>query len=1133
MQLNLKDATFQELFTHSGLALLDRRFIEYLDGVDSDAVVLLNHYRAGCISDAKNISACILQLAPHLNDFIAELFSISQELVAAQAKIMAQDPIFVFKEYFVLKKARRMLSKIAEIPCFEVLNQSMDAIVPHRDTADYELILAQAAVTWLADESAFQAENELLCSWCAQALYSREGQAFVASWSSFKLPKKLDFKHLVNLDPVAEDELNRQQAPRSSWRYRQGFELTDRRMSQREVLSEIDYCVYCHEKESDFCSKGFPVKKGKPELGLKVSPLNNDLTGCPLEEKISEMHQLKKQGWCIGALATVMIDNPMCPATGHRICNDCMNACIYQKQDPVNIPEVETRVLSDVLELPWGVEIYDLLTRWNPLRQQQYLLKPYNGRKVLVMGMGPAGFTLAHHLLMEGYAVVGADGLKLEPLPRDLLDQPIYSYNDLEESLAERVMAGFGGVAEYGITVRWDKNFLKLILISLLRKSHFQVFGSMRFGGTLTVEDAWDLGFDHLAVAVGAGLPRELRIPNSLAPGMRQANDFLMALQLTGAAKASSLANLQIRLPAVVIGGGLTGVDAATELQAYYIVQVEKIHYRYQALVEKHGVDALRARFVDTDLDILDEYLRHAELIAKERARANSVAENPDFIRLLHQWGGVTIVYRRSMQESPAYRKNPEELAKAMEEGLYYSQAFSPFKVLLDETGAVKALECKQQCQNEEGQWVATDHIQRFPARCILVATGAKPNVAYEFEHEGTFARERFEYKRFDYTDGDLIKNTQQSHVKMDAVGAFTSYDNNGRYVSFLGDTHPVFHGSVVNAIASAKRIYPEIVSVMPPSKPDANDLEYQQFHDKLEFLFKAYVKKITWRGSIFELDVTAPMAATKFKAGQFYRLQSYETLVSQKHNTSLQAEAVAVIGIPVADDDTALRFLIQPTGVSSQLMQNFKEGERLSVMGPTGVAAIMPENATVIVIGGYNALAHILSIGPTLTENNCNIVFITELIQEQLEHFSDLPPLCQQIVSVVTEISTCVFSEILADVSMDLKTVTQVVVVGSSALIKSVQKQRSQLAYYLPEDVAYIAAVHGPMQCMLKGVCAQCLQWQIDPVTKQRTKAVFACSWHNQPMELIDTGNIDERLAQNRLQETLTRCWYEHIQSH
>ena len=153
---------------------------------------------------------------------------------------------------------------------------------------------------------------------------------------------------------------------------------------------------------------------------------------------------------------------------------------------------------------------------------------------------------------------------------------------DFKESLDERLMAGFGGVAEYGITVRWDKNFLKLIYISLMRRPYFQVFGGVRFGGTITVEDAWEMGFDHFVVAVGAGLPKALPIPGSLAPGMRQANDFLMALQLGNAAKSSSLTNLQVRLPAVVIGGGLTGVDTATEVQAYYITQVEKILSRYE-----------------------------------------------------------------------------------------------------------------------------------------------------------------------------------------------------------------------------------------------------------------------------------------------------------------------------------------------------------------------------------------------------------------------------------------------------------------------------------------------------------------------------------------------------------------------
>lgn len=238
------------------------------------------------------------------------------------------------------------------------------------------------------------------------------------------------------------------------------------------------------------------------------------------------MHALKRAGRTIAALAVAMVDNPMVPATGHRICNDCMKSCIYQKQEPVNIPQIETRVLTDVLDLPWGVEIYDLLTRWNPLRQRQFLPQPYNGYKVLVAGMGPAGFTMAHHLTMEGCIVVGIDGLKMEPLPEDLLRQPIQGWSDLQESLDERILLGFGGVAEYGITVRWDKNFLKLIYLSLLRRPLFQAFGGVRLGGTITIEGAWELGFDHLCMATGAGLPRVIPMGNSLARGMRQASEF-------------------------------------------------------------------------------------------------------------------------------------------------------------------------------------------------------------------------------------------------------------------------------------------------------------------------------------------------------------------------------------------------------------------------------------------------------------------------------------------------------------------------------------------------------------------------------------------------------------------------------
>ena len=86
---------------------------------------------------------------------------------------------------------------------------------------------------------------------------------------------------------------------------------------------------------------------------------------------------------------------------------------------------------------------------------------------------------------MEGCSVVGIDGLKIEPLPQIFWSSRYATGAVWKEPLDERILYGFGGVAEYGITVRWDKNFLKLIYLSLARRQCFQVYGGVRLGALL------------------------------------------------------------------------------------------------------------------------------------------------------------------------------------------------------------------------------------------------------------------------------------------------------------------------------------------------------------------------------------------------------------------------------------------------------------------------------------------------------------------------------------------------------------------------------------------------------------------------------------------------------------------------
>src|SRR5260370_2818545 len=214
------------------------------------------------------------------------------------------------------------------------------------------------------------------------------------------------------------------------------------------------------------------------------------------------------------------------------------------------------------------------------------------------------------------------DGLKIEPLPYEISGvdakgqrprfRPIRDMSEIYERRDERVMAGFGGVAEYGITVRWNKNFLKVIRLLLERRREFNMFGGVRFGGTLTIDTAFEMGFDHIALCAGAGRPTVIPMKNGLVRGVRQASDFLMALQLTGAAKSDSLANLQIRMPIVVIGGGLTAIDTATESLAYYVVQVEKFLKRYETPAAEKGEPEMRATWSQEETETADEFIAHA-----------------------------------------------------------------------------------------------------------------------------------------------------------------------------------------------------------------------------------------------------------------------------------------------------------------------------------------------------------------------------------------------------------------------------------------------------------------------------------------------------------------------------------------
>jgi NADPH-dependent glutamate synthase beta subunit-like oxidoreductase/NAD(P)H-flavin reductase len=944
--------------------------------------------------------------------------------------------------------------------------------------------------------------------------------------------------------------------------------LTDKRHNPRQILYEIDHCIYCHDRDTDSCSKGMRNRK---DGTYKVNPLGVTISGCPLEEKISEMHLVKKQGDSIGALALVVIDNPMCPGTGHRICNDCMKGCIYQKTEPVDIPQIETSVLTDVLFMPYGFEIYSLLTRWNPLNVRRPYALPYHGKNALVVGLGPAGYTLAHYLMNEGFSVVGIDALKLEPLPEELLGdgerppKPIKDFAALYEALDERMLSGFGGVAEYGITVRWDKNFLKVIYLVLSRRNRFRSYGGVRFGGTLTIEDAWDLGFDHIAIATGAGKPTVIGLKNNLIRGIRKASDFLMALQLTGAGKRSSLANLQVRLPAAVIGGGLTAMDTATELMAYYPIQVEKLLDRYETICTGVEENIVRQGFDAEEREILDEFLEHGRAIREERERAAANGEAPNFQPLIDSWGGVTLFYRKGIKLAPAYRQNHEEIAKALEEGIGLAEGMNPRAAIADDYGHLSAIRFERLEETDDG-WAGSGNEVEVPLRSLFIAAGTSPNTIYEQEYPGTFEMDGKFFQRYEPTWSDTETHLEPINdtlwPKIGRPAPLTSYRRGNKYISFYGDNHPVYAGNVVKAMASAKDGYPWVVK-LHQSDIDAADPDRQAERDaalmahfsNLDDLLKATVVEVNrLTPTIVEVVARAPMAARGFEPGRFYRVQNFESRSPTIENTVLATEGLALTGAWVDKDKGLISLIALEMGSSSRLCANWQPGDPIVVMGVTGSPTEIPTGKTVLLAGGGLGNAVLFSIGKAMRAAGNRVIYFAGYREpagvfkvEDVEAASDVVvwavdpapgvepiktsrPRDLSFVGNILDTMEAYAKGELGPTTIPLSEVDRLIAIGSDRMMAAVKDARhGRLKPYLKPGHAAIGSINSPMQCMMKGVCAQCLCKHVDPASGKEF-FVYSCYNQDQDLDSVDFANLNARLRQNTVQEKLSNRWLDRL---
>ena len=1154
---------FADLYGIAGADRIDRLFVEHLRAADAELCGRFDAARAAPDPlESKAEAALLIAVAPHLEDYLAKLFGITVEVQALEAKHHELAPLFAVKRQFVQRKAANA-HKADEAATFDghALRMALEARLG-ADLAgtDGELAFAKAVTGWLRDEPAHADELALAARYAAWALHTPAGRAATRGGVLFRAPRKLDYMKLVALEAVSRNGVTTLAQPADHpLRRREGFALTDAGTDLVGGLDQAHYCIWCHEQGKDSCAHGLPDKKAvEGEAPFKKSPFNVTLAGCPLEERISEFHKLRAEGWPLGALAVMCIDNPMVAATGHRICNDCMKSCIYQKQDPVDIPQSETRILKDVLALPWGFEIYSLLTRWNPLNLRRPLPLPRTGKRVLVVGLGPAGFTLAHHLVNDGHTVVAVDGLKIEPLDPMLSGitvagervpfEPIRDVTTLIEPLDDRVMAGFGGVAEYGITVRWDKNFLKMIRLLLERRDRFALYGGVRFGGTLDEAGAFAMGFDHIALATGAGKPTVLELPNGLANGVRTASDFLMALQLTGAAKKDSIANMQLRLPVVVVGGGLTAIDTATESLAYYPVQVEKFLARHEALVADSGVAVVEAGWTQRDRVIAEEFLAHAHAIRAARTAAQREGRPARVAELVQQWGGVTVAYRRRLIDSPSYTLNHEEIEKALEEGIHFAEGLTPLAIDVDADGAATGLKVSMHHNDGDGVWHEFGRAV-LPARTILIAAGTQPNTVLAREDAAHFHLDGKYFRLLD-EQGEAAQFIR-GLAKPAHPAVLTEILPDGRATSFFGDLHPSFSGNVVKAMASAKQGY-GIVSRMLAKVAPASAASDAEFYGRLDQSLRATVVRVDrLTPTIVEVIVHAPAAAERFRPGQFYRLQNFETLAARRGGTRLVMEGLALTGAWVDREQGLVSTIVLEMGGSSDLCAQLRPGEPVVLMGPTGAPTEIEPGETVVLVGGGLGNAVLFSIGQAFRAAGSKVLYFAGYKKMQdrykvadIEAAADVVVWCCDeapgfaaerpqdrafVGNIVQAMCTYASGELGAQ-AIRFRACDRIIAIGSDKMMAAVGAARhSVLAPYLKPDHRAIGSINSPMQCMLKEICAQCLQPQRDPVTGKVTY-VFSCFNQDQPLDLVDFPGLDLRLKQNSLQENLTAQWIRRV---
>lgn len=354
---------------------------------------------------------------------------------------------------------------------------------------------------------------------------------------------------------------------------------------------------------------------------------------CPVHINIPGFIAALAEGNVAGAADVIAADSSL-PSVCGRVCpqeSQCEGACVLGvKFEPVAIGKLE-RYVGD-----WAIE---------HASERNVSCAPRNGKRVAVVGSGPAGLACASDLARLGYEV------------------------KIFEALHK-----VGGVLVYGIPeFRLPKERIVAKEVEAVRRLGVEIETDVIIGRTMTVDDLLDKeGFDAVFVGSGAGLPRFMGIEGENLNGVFSANEFLTRVNLMHAYDEVSDTPVYAGRKAVIVGGGNVAMDA----------------------------------------------VRTAKRLGAE----------------------AVIVYRRSEAELPA---RVEEVHHAKEEGIVFRMLTNPVRVLGDEKGWVRGLECVEMELGEPDASGRRSPIVKegsnFEIDCdvVIMALGTSPNPLIKSTTEG------------------------------------------------------------------------------------------------------------------------------------------------------------------------------------------------------------------------------------------------------------------------------------------------------------------------------------------------------------------------------------------------------------